>query len=72
MEALIDAHQANTHLQAEVVVADTKYGTIENLLTCAERGIEPHIPDVSATHIKRAQMQGLFPAGKFRYDAGSA
>jgi transposase len=72
MEALIDAHQANTHRQGEVVVADTKYGTIENLLTCAERGIEPHIPDVSATHIKRAQMQNLFPAEKFRYDAESA
>ena len=68
LEALIDAHHTNTHRSAEVVVADTKYGTIENLLSCADRGIEPHIPDVSATNAKRAQMADLFPAELFRYD----
>ncbi len=69
LEALIDAHQANTHRQAEVVVADTKYGTIENLLRCGERGIEPHIPEVLASNAKRAQRKDLFPAERFRYDS---
>lgn len=68
MEALIDAHQANTHRQAEVVVADTKYGTIENLLRCGERGLEAHIPEVLASNAKRAQVVDLFPAERFRYD----
>ncbi|MGB7623827.1 MAG: IS1182 family transposase [Terriglobia bacterium] len=69
MEVLIEAHQANTHHPPEIVVADTKYGTIDNLLACADRGIQAHIPDVSATNAKRAQMADLFPAELFRYDA---
>jgi transposase len=68
MEALIDAHQGNTERSVEVVVADSKYGTIENFLACAERGIEPHIPDLAATRVNRAVTENLFPAEMFRYD----
>jgi IS5 family transposase len=69
MEALIETHQENTHRSPEVVVADTKYGTQENFLLCAERGLAPHIPDIAATSAKRKQVADLFPAKQFHYDA---
>lgn len=68
LEALIDTHQSNTERSVEVVVADSKYGTIENFLACAERGIEPHMPDLAATRVNRAVTENLFPAEMFRYD----
>ena len=69
MEALIETHQENTHRSPEVVVADTKYGTKENFLRCAERGLEPHIREFAATNAKRKQVADLFPPEQFRYDA---
>lgn len=65
---MIEAHQSNTERSVEVVVADSKYGTIENFLACAERGIEPPIPDWAATRVNRAVTENLFPAEMFRYD----
>jgi transposase len=69
LEALIDAHQTNTERRVEVVVADSKYGTIENYLACADRGLQPHLPDLAATRSRGAEAAKLFPAEVFRYDA---
>ncbi len=41
MAPLIDDHTANTLTKPDTVVADSKYGTIDNLLECHDRGINP-------------------------------
>lgn len=46
MIPLIDTHQGNTGIKAEAVVADSKYGTINNYLACYDRRIRAHIPDL--------------------------
>ena len=61
MTELMDAHQDNTlHKKAETVVADSKYGTIENFLSCYGQGSEAHIPDLKKAqenrHIKRGHI----------------
>ncbi len=41
---LIEAHHDNSQRNAEVVVADSKYGTTANFLECYDRGVLAHMP----------------------------
>ena len=43
---LIESHHATTGLTAQTVVADSKYGTIDNFLDCWDKGIYAHMPDL--------------------------
>lgn len=64
---LVESHQATTELTAQTVVADSKYGTIENFLACHDRGIEAHMPDLRQTALKRT-TKGIFSEDRFQYD----
>jgi len=44
--ALLEDHHLTTGIRAETVVADSKYGTVENFLACHDRGVEAHMPDL--------------------------
>jgi len=68
LEALVDQHHDNTHRNAETVVADSKYGTIENFLACSKRGLQAHISDLGAAEVQRASKRPIFPASEFKYD----
>jgi transposase len=68
LEALVDQHHDNTKRSAETVVADSKYGTIENFLACSKRGLQAHISDLGATEVQRASKRPIFPASEFKYD----
>lgn len=61
---LINEHGKNTRGQAEVVVADSQYGTAHNYLECFDRGIEAHITSLSETHGKK----GVFSDESFSYN----
>src|SRR3989338_3560174 len=50
MLPLIEEHKTNTGIKADTVIGDSKYGTIENFLTCHDIGIKAHIPDFRKTH----------------------
>jgi transposase len=65
---LLDGHQRSTHRKAEVVVADSKYGTVDNFLKLSGRGISGHIPDLSASQWKAGQHSGIFDISEFIYD----
>jgi transposase len=71
MLPLLDKHHATTGIQAETVVADSKYGTIDNFLACHDRGIQAHIPDLRVAALKRAPMLKIFPEERFQYDAAT-
>lgn len=68
MIPLIDTHQGNTGIKAEVVVADSKYGTINNYLACYDRRIRAHIPDLKKEQGDKGTREGIFSESSFLYD----
>lgn len=68
LASLIDSHQENTTRPATTVVADTKYGTVDNYLTCHDRNIHAHMPDLKARQDAGGRRKGIFPEEAFIYD----
>lgn len=68
---LWQAHAENTERVAATVVADSKYGTIENFLACHDRGIAAHMPDLKQAATQRARARAIFPDSEFVYDPES-
>jgi hypothetical protein len=52
-------HQDNTQKTADTVVADTKYGTVENYLTCCDLGVNAHIPDLKKASKKEKAVEAF-------------
>ena len=71
MIELMDAHQDNTLYKAETVVADNKYGTIENYLSCHDRAVKAHMPDLKKAQENRSIKEGIYRDDKFTYDSQS-
>jgi hypothetical protein len=71
MVPLLESHHVNTGRGAETVVADSKYGTIENFLACHDRGLKAHIPDLRGASVKRTEKQKIFAEEQFQYDPQS-
>jgi transposase len=68
MIPLLESHHLNTGIKAETVVADSKYGTVENFLACCDRGVEGHMPDLQELTAKRIEKLNIFPEERFEYD----
>jgi uncharacterized protein (UPF0179 family) len=67
--SLIENHQNNTGRKVETAVADSKYGTIENYLSCHDRGIKAHFNSLEQTQKDTGTKKGIFPKEAFTYDA---
>lgn len=68
LKALVEEHIANTHHQVQTVVADSKYGTVENFLHCYDLGIAAHIPDLMEGQKKQKRRAEIFSEEDFTYD----
>jgi len=68
MASLIDIHETNTDSKVKTVVADSKYGTIDNFLSCYDRKIKAHIPFLKKTHEDKGSKKDIFPENAFTYD----
>jgi transposase len=68
MLPLLEKDEETTEIKAETVVADSKYGTIDNFLACHDRGIQAHIPDLRDVAIKRIAKNDIFLEDRFLYD----
>jgi len=68
MIALLEKHKMTTGVTADTVVADSKYGTIDNFIACHDRGIEAHIPDLREAAVKRVKKMKIFQEDRFQYD----
>lgn len=68
LPTLIEQHQENTEKAVETVVADSKYGTVENYLTCYDFGIQAHIPDLKKKQDNTGRREGIFGEDAFTYD----
>jgi Transposase and inactivated derivatives len=69
MVELIESHHRNTEIGAKTVVADSKYGTIENYLGCWDKGIRAHVPDLKDALSNSGLRGGIFSDDMFIYDA---
>ena len=68
MASLIEAHGTNARTAAEVVVADSQYGTKENFLICHDKGVRAHMPVVQHLNRDSSSRKGIFPEDRFTYD----
>ena len=71
LSTLLAMHQDNTQTTADTVVADTKYGTVENYLACCDLGVNAHIPDLKRSQQERESRRGIFTEEAFLYDPES-
>ena len=67
MGSLIEGHEKNTDAKVKTVVADSKYGTKENLLLCHDKGIQAHVPTIKAITSGTSSRKGIFPEERFVY-----
>jgi uncharacterized protein (UPF0179 family) len=68
LDSLIDTHEKNTGTTVETVVADSKYGSIENYLACRDRGIKAHFKSLEETQKGTGTKKGIFPKESFTYN----
>lgn len=71
MVPLLEQHEATTGIKVETVVADSKYGTIDNYLACHDLGINAHMPDMGKANSKRIAKLNIFQEDRFQYDPHS-
>lgn len=68
LKEMIDIHQQNIGTKPETIVADTKYGTIDNYLHYYDEGIKTHIPSVEESHKGHGSRKEIFTKEEFTYD----
>jgi hypothetical protein len=68
LSSLVEGHSLNTEKAVETVVADSKYGTVENYLRCYDLGISAHIPDLKKKQDNTGSREGIFGEEAFEYD----
>jgi transposase len=64
---LLDQHEKNTRCQAQIVIADAKYGTTENYVACQERGMRTHMGD-ALLRARAGRERDIFSDEAFTYD----
>jgi transposase len=69
LESLIDTHEKNTEATVETVVADSKYGSIDNYLACQDRDIKAHFSSLEQTQKGTGTKKGIFAKEAFSYNA---
>jgi hypothetical protein len=68
MASLIDAHAVNSGIQPGTVIADSQYGTIENLLACHDKQRSPHMPAVHTWNKYTGSRKDIYPEEVFVYE----
>jgi transposase len=68
LEEMIGINQENTQKRVDTVVADSRYGSIDNYLYCHDAGIQAHIPSLEKTQRGKGRQKGIFPKEEFYYD----
>ena len=68
MQSLIDSHEKNTGATAEVAIGDSKYGTLDNYLSCHDRGIKAHMRSLEQTQSGSGRQKDIFARELFIYD----
>jgi len=68
LKEVIKCHEQNTKERVETVVADSRYGTIENYLFCHDSGIQAHMRSLEETQRGSGRREDIFSKEAFQYD----
>jgi hypothetical protein len=68
---MVDLHEHNTGKDVDTVVADTKYGSIDNYLSCHDKGLDAHIPSIEESHRSASRRKTIFSKDAFIYNPGT-
>jgi hypothetical protein len=66
--ALIEAHQEITGQSVGTVIADSRYGSVANLLECQKAKIRAHLKLLSDSNRGKGRSAGIYPEERFLYD----
>jgi len=67
LPTLLSQHKKNTREEPHTVVADTKYGNLDNYLYCFDKAIHAHMPDLKSSQERSGQRRGIFSEDLFIY-----
>lgn len=68
LKLLLRRHHQNTGRKAQICVADSKYGTIENYLACFDLGVNSHFESFEKVHRGTGRQKGIFAKEAFIYN----
>jgi len=68
LEQMLVEHEQNTENGPDTVVADSKYGKIDNFLLCHDLAIKAHIPSLEQSQRGSGRQKGIFPKEAFTYN----
>ncbi len=68
---LVEQHEKNTETKVETMIADTQYGTVENMITCFHRNVRCHMGDMGQAQQDSSSRKGIFGEDKFSYDTAT-
>ena len=68
LREMIEINKENTQTKVATVVADSRYGSIDNYLYCHDAGIKAHIPSLGKTQRGTGRQKGIFAKEEFHYD----
>jgi transposase len=68
LKPLLLDHERITGGKPKVCVADSKYGIIENYLSCRDLGIKGHFESFEKVHRGSGRQKGIFPKEAFVYN----
>jgi transposase len=71
MLPLLEKHETTTGIKVDTIVADSKYGIIDNYLSCHDLGVKAHMPDMGKANNKRIARLNIFSDDHFQYDPQS-
>lgn len=65
---MVEQSEANTGIQVDTAVADSRYGTADNYLACKDARIQAHLKDLKASQEEGGARGDIFGEEEFRYD----
>jgi transposase len=66
--ALIEAHEDITDQAIGTVIADSRYGSVANLIECQKSGIRPHLKLLGESTRGKGRSAGIYGEERFIYD----
>jgi transposase len=66
--ALIEAHEDITEQAVRTAIADSRYGSLGNLIECQKSGIRPHLKLLGESTRGKGRRAGIYGEERFIYD----
>jgi len=66
---LIEAHEDTTDQAVRTVIADARYGSVSNLISCQKAGIRAHVKLLGDSIRGKGRSEGIYADEHFSYDA---